>query len=46
MVDKIRVYNIVSDSYYSDNNCIYHGSYYKTRFINHLSYGIRLYNRW
>jgi hypothetical protein len=42
MVDKIRVYNIVSDDYINNKNSIFHGTYYKTRWINHLRYGIRI----
>ena len=45
MVDKIRMYNIVSYDYIIDNNSIFHARYYKARFINHLVYGIRIYKR-
>ena len=45
MRDKIRVYNEISDDYAEDKNCIYHGKYYKTRWINNLVYGIRIYKR-
>jgi hypothetical protein len=46
MVDKIRVYTEHCKDYYNDKNCIFHGRYYKARFINHLVYGIQLYKRW
>jgi hypothetical protein len=42
MVDKIRTYKDFSYNFYIDNNSIFHSSYYKARFINHLRYGIRL----
>jgi hypothetical protein len=46
MVNKIRVYNIVSDDYYNDKNSIFSGRYFKVRRINYITYGIQLYKIW